>query len=122
MIAAVKEGDIKLLEKLLRKGVNLNLLSNNQLFPPPLFQAAELGKIDMMQWFIEKGANLNQISMGQSALERAITADQVEAVEYLLMHGADPNIEYDDITMPTALLTAIKNTSPDINIKKTLPL
>ncbi|KAF4464589.1 hypothetical protein FALBO_8583 [Fusarium albosuccineum] len=79
----------------------------------PLFAAARRGNIPLMQKCLDAGAKVDTcwnsrhlsfgISVNQRPLRGAIFFAQLEAVEWLLDHGADPNNTYDEVFKSTPL-------------------
>ncbi|KAK7946950.1 uncharacterized protein PG986_011271 [Apiospora aurea] len=59
----------------------------------PLCQAATIGSLAQLKFLLHEGANINgHDEEGQTALIRAIAANQLGVVEYLLKCGADPSV------------------------------
>jgi ankyrin repeat protein len=57
----------------------------------PLEVAAEKGFVDVIDLLIARGASPNYLSKSGTALSAAIREMQLEAVQALLLHGANPN-------------------------------
>jgi len=66
----------------------------------------------MVQWLINHGADPNLEAIGQTPLEDAVSADQVEIVKYLLENGADPNLAFDS-PKENALIVAVTKYTDD---------
>ncbi|KAK8071322.1 hypothetical protein PG997_011525 [Apiospora hydei] len=59
----------------------------------PLCQAATIGSLAQLKFLLHEGANINgHDEEGQTALIRAIAANQLGVVEYLLKSGTDPSV------------------------------
>lgn len=86
------ENDIKLIDMLINKGVNINhMFSWNNRKVTPLVYAAITGRLDMVKYLIKKGANVNAVdTIGSSALHH--TTNNYSIVKYLLKNGADTSI------------------------------
>lgn len=89
---AAQKGNTVLLEKLLKKGADLNVPNNSERFSTALSAAAGEGRLETVKWLLGKGADINLLAHGKTALEDAVGEDQVQIVRYLLGEGADPNI------------------------------
>lgn len=63
----------------------------------PIFLAVTGGHLELAKWLLEKGANINQLTKyGDTTLNALIGGGKpsywLEAVEFLMAHGADPTI------------------------------
>lgn len=57
----------------------------------PLFDAAWDDSIERLQSLLHGGADLHEESSGMTALSAAIANDSLQAFQFLLDHGVDPN-------------------------------
>lgn len=113
LMRALFSNDLKKIESLLEKGVNVNQRDGDSYFP--LFIAARRGNHKAMQMLLDAGAEVNMTTAyGITALHRAVgsdhdgrcsTSNYLNCVEKLLKHGADPNFK--DINGDTPLGDAI---------------
>ncbi|KAK5656678.1 hypothetical protein OQA88_4658 [Cercophora sp. LCS_1] len=77
------------LKRLINAGADVNILDNENQTP----LNSGVISLDKIKLLVEAGTNLNiQDSRGRTALSELAEAEDVEAVEFLLKHGADPNI------------------------------
>ena len=102
LIAAVREKDFDVAEKLLEKPINVN--ANNG---GALLYAVLAGDFRLVQTLVEKGADPN-LSNGQ-ILETAIKNNHEDIANFLLDCGADPNIS--DMGGSHALCAAVEKRS-----------
>ena len=81
---------------------------------PPLMAAASGGHLDIMDLLVKAGAKVNRVTLDDfsSALTVAASRGQVEAVQWLIAHGA--NVNHDDVHGRTALMLAEENGHPAI--------
>ncbi len=88
LFAAVRGGDVELVEKLLKSGADVNVV--NEELETPLHLAAGGGHLGLVELLIKHGADVNaQDSEGRTPLCIA-TANNDVVVELLLKHGATP--------------------------------
>lgn len=91
LYCATLNGNYDVVHLLLKLGANVNVQHNET----PLTAAARNGKerIRILELLINFGASVNhQIPNGRTALFFACAFDHMDAVEFLLQKGADPNI------------------------------
>lgn len=89
MHIAAEQGDVPMLDYLLKHGGQLELRGGHFDEGTPLGTAAAAGKLEAVKFLLAKGANPNGLgSKGEVPLDRAAT---VEVAQYLLDHGADIN-------------------------------
>lgn len=80
-----------------------------------LFEAVCAGDVALAQQLIEANANVDYYQpasanySGESCLVAAIDTDNIEMVELLLNHGADPNLQDENSNTPLALAIAAGN-------------
>ena len=91
---AAGDGDLPLVQLLVRLGVDVNLSSGT--FIPDdtaVGSAAMHGHLEVVKWLLEHGAKLNFIAYGavRSALTDAIDSGNFELVKLLVERGADVN-------------------------------
>ena len=90
---ATRNGHKKIVELLLQRGADVNVLSQDR-GNSPLMEAAVRGDDLSVRRFLEAGANPNLISKsGQTALMLAIGEGHKEIVKVLLEYKADINIK-----------------------------
>ncbi|PGG98204.1 hypothetical protein GX51_06924 [Blastomyces parvus] len=77
-----------------------------------LLYVAYSGDMETAKMYIEHGANINEVGGGVlfkvTALSVAVRRNHVDLVKYLLAHGADVELVFDELTGRTALQTAAK--------------
>ncbi|XP_061174017.1 poly [ADP-ribose] polymerase tankyrase-like isoform X2 [Saccostrea echinata] len=90
---AVQNGDMKLLNVLLKHGANVNkALSAGKDKLTPLMLAAAHGHLDIARRLIQMGATVEQLDkFKRSALTHAVMNGNANVASYLLYLGADPN-------------------------------
>jgi ankyrin repeat protein len=81
---------------------------------PPLMAAASNGHLGIMDMLVKAGAKVNRVTLEDfsSALTVAASRGQVEAVQWLVAHGA--NVNHDDVHGRTALMLAEENGHPAV--------
>jgi ankyrin repeat protein len=122
LIHACEKNDIDLAVKLLQKGVKPNGSqfvgrehhSDAEYFAPlmssPIVYAAENGNLELVKILLAYGANPNECCCScETSLHAAIIGKHVSVVEYLLDHGADPNIKFDTRANALELAQESKN-------------
>jgi alpha-galactosidase len=88
-IAAIHDGDLARVTKLLAQGANVNATDNNQ--STPLMQAAAAAPVEVVRLLLDKGADIHaRDKSGFSPLLVAAYAGHLETVQLLLEKGADP--------------------------------
>ncbi|MDR3562134.1 MAG: ankyrin repeat domain-containing protein [Negativicutes bacterium] len=65
-----------------------------------LYHAALTGDIELARQSIAQGADVHYRELNRSVLEAAVMGDNIEVAEYLLQHGADPNMKSTDGLTP----------------------
>ena len=97
---AVWDNNILLVEELLDKGVNPDLVDHFD--KSLLMTASEEGFFDIVQLLLDHGANVNirLVVLGYTALGYACENGHVEIVKLLLSHGAKPNEKYNNGSSP----------------------
>ena len=106
--------NIEILEKLERKGVDFNILSENAFYPFALAVAANEGHVNIVKWLIKNGANPNLETSRKTALSVAMYSHnfhKYEVIKYLLKSGADPDfiLNKGRHTEETVFFRAIQN-------------
>ncbi|GFF65878.1 ankyrin repeat domain-containing protein 50 [Aspergillus lentulus] len=89
--AAVRQGDLELTRKLLKKGANANVGFCAQASLTPLQQASARGDEDLVRILIGHGADVNGLpcrSGGRTALQAAVENGHVSMAKMLLESGA----------------------------------
>ena len=84
---AVKMGDIKQVEKLVRRGVNINCISVQSNLTACQI-AASYGDFEMLKCLVSLGADLNAGHVFSNVVDLAIRNDDIVMVEFLLEHNA----------------------------------
>jgi ankyrin repeat protein len=108
---AAQKGNTVLLEKLLKKGADLNVSNNSEHFSTALSAAAGKGRLETVKWLLGKGTDINLLAHGKTALEDAVGEDRVEIVRYLLGEGADPNLKSEETDEDALFYAATRPTS-----------
>ncbi|MBN8541403.1 MAG: ankyrin repeat domain-containing protein [Deltaproteobacteria bacterium] len=91
---AARTADIEVMKKMVAEGKEVD--STSEVGVTALLVASRMGNLQTMKWLLENGANAKHLDHDrQSALSYALTGlatgpKQVQAVELLLKHGADP--------------------------------
>lgn len=92
---AVRKNDISLLELLLKKGADINVLLKHQgkEWNTPLLIAIGYGNLTLIKFLVDSGADVNKsINYGgveiRSPLKHALDLQKPEIVQYLMQHGA----------------------------------
>jgi ankyrin repeat protein len=89
---AVKDGDIKVLYRMVRGGHDIN--ARDGLGQTALMRAAHAGGRDMVEWLIKMGAELNHASKANlSALMLAVISGHPQIARLLVAAGADVSIQ-----------------------------
>lgn len=70
-----------------------------------LYYAAEIGDLEQVRHWLNQGGNPNYQEGQYTVLQKAVQNGHVAVVEYLLQHGADPNLKSSETGM-TALMLA----------------
>ncbi len=97
LLAAASGGNEKVLQHLLKQGLDVN--QSNNLGWTPLFIAAREGHAEFAAQLISKDANPNmQTDTGATALMMVIVSDfkqkdRLDLLEYMLKRKADPNLQ-----------------------------
>ena len=103
---ATRNGHKKIVELLLERGADVNVLSQDR-GNSPLMEAAVRGDDVSVRRFLESGANPNLISKsGQTALMLAIGEGHTDIVKVLLEYKADPDIK-DSLGMTARMYASI---------------
>ena len=91
LMNATKRGDLKLVQQLLRQGVNPN--SHDAVHNTPLTFAARDGRLHIAKALIEAGAHVNWVDDEKvTPLILAAFKGHTDIVDLLLVHAADPMI------------------------------
>ena len=111
LLFAARNGDVASATVLLDAGAGPNdSLSDGT---SALVLAAHSGHGDLGTLLLERGANPNNVGIGYTALHVAVLRSDLQLVEALLQHGADPNVR---MTRGTPL----RRNTTDYNLHKTL--
>lgn len=89
---ATRKGNVAVIKKLLKRGVDVNLSTSD--LGTPLTGAAQLGNLEIVRVLLAAGAEPNQAdSTNYTALMHAASKGHGEMVKLLLKLNADPNIQ-----------------------------
>ena len=98
LIRSILQNDATSASRSIQNGADVNArcyLSENKTYYP-LVQAAIVGSLEIVKLLVESGADVNQQQMnGESALANAAniaSREHLQIAQYLLEHGANPNI------------------------------
>ena len=106
-------GQKETVDFLLKKGADVNKISNNPMKLAPLHSAVAAQQIEIVKMLIEQGANVNAQQMkGVTALHSAAHNGLKDIVQFLLENGADTQIKMEDGTLPIDF--AKKDNFPEI--------
>lgn len=98
ILESAKQGNLDVIKKCLANGANVNA-KDKKFGTTPLMYASYGGndtkqRLEMVKYLISKGAKVNAKSnCGDTALIRAIFANDFEIVKFLIKSGADLNIK-----------------------------
>ncbi len=97
LVPAAAGGNVKLVEKLLDMGIDVNkpgrVAIGESTFMTPLQAASHSGHTPTISLLIERGARVDDADdQGRTALYLAVNKSHAKAAMYLLEHGADPNL------------------------------
>ena len=90
---AAFDGDIPEMARLVAAGYSLELFDD--LEKAPLHYAVENDKLEAVRWLLDQGANINsnnEPKIGETPLCVGAQGSSLQVVEFLLKHGADPDI------------------------------
>ncbi len=90
LLFAASQGYVEIAELLIGAGADINGRAGNG--TSPLVVATHSGHSEFAQLLLDKGADPNSIDAGYTALHAAILRGDLETVEALLEHGADPDV------------------------------
>lgn len=91
MLSAIERGDVRRIGLLGHLGVNPN--SDVWMVGGLMHCASEAGKVGAMAKLQELGANVNRLDgYGGTPADAAVEGNQVQALQWLLAHGADSSI------------------------------
>lgn len=91
LFAAIIEGDIEQIQRLIEEGLNVNLADENGCTLVHL--AAFNNKKEIVEFLFEKGANINAVDKEQrTPLHYAVSEGHEEIVKFLLEKGANINV------------------------------
>ena len=92
MLKACKSGDLQQIRSLVEQGASVNI-SDNKFNNSPIMHATISNCIPCMEFLIEYGADIHhRNSASADALIWASMQCTAETVQFLLNHGADPNV------------------------------
>ncbi len=94
---AAKQGNLRVVEKLLQKGVDIESHDEGRGYTA-LMHAANAGKIEVVQFLLDKGADVNGkgTDLGRSALMLAAWEGHTEVAQLLINKGAKVNKQRSD--------------------------
>jgi ankyrin repeat protein len=88
LLFAARSGDVEMARLLLNNDADIEAVAGNE--TSALVIATHSGHGDLARLLLERGANANTIGAGYTALHAAILRGDLETVNALLAHGADP--------------------------------
>ena len=107
-LIALPSGNLSAIEKCLDEGYDVN--SKDEFGETVLEYALTLGDIQVAKLLIDRGADVNEVVVGNTKLHllainmyRLTEEDRLEIIQYLLEHGADPNLLNDENETPLSL-------------------
>ncbi|CAB0042895.1 unnamed protein product [Trichogramma brassicae] len=113
---AIFNGNINLVEILMRRGANPNLADDNGYTPLHILCLREYDAVDLAKRFFEIGKEFNkpvkvdaQDNEGWTPLHEAIFNGNINLVEILLRRGASPNLADNDKLTPLHAICERKN-------------
>ena len=89
LLFAARQGDVEMARLLLNAGADIDGLAGNG--TSPLVVAAHSGHTALAIELLNRGADANSMGAGYTALHAAILRGDLDTVESLLDHGADPD-------------------------------
>jgi ankyrin repeat protein/beta-lactamase regulating signal transducer with metallopeptidase domain len=95
LVTAGQRGDMPVIRKMLRDGVDVNVVAKVDMRQTALTAAASADRQEAMRFLISKGADINlKVDQTPSTVEAALMNGRTECTDYLLNHGAicDPTI------------------------------
>jgi len=95
--AAVLTGNTRVASLLIAHGARLN--AGDNWYPTPLVAAVADRKWEMVRLLIAHGARVNDRAGGSRALWHAATADDLDAMKFLLAHRANPDTKQAGATL-----------------------
>lgn len=110
MFAAVHDGDIATVAEMLRNGIDVNCIGEND--STPLIVACKNKSLEMCKLLISNGANINaQNKWGMSPLHNAAFYENNDMCELLIKNGADVDMHATNYDGSTPLIQACDNES-----------
>ena len=108
IFAAVTDGNLEELERLIIAGADVNSADQDEM--TPLHYAVDRGLFDAATVLIQHSANVNaQNSDGETPLTLAVTCEHEELVRLLLEHGADKTLKGEHSTGALDIMNDIDN-------------
>ena len=102
-------GNLKAVKLLLEAGANPDTpIVESQDIHVPIFFAADHGHHEILEMLLKYKANINKVGDGMTALHAATYKSDVDMLELLLQHNADPNIIDINGLTPLYIATLIK--------------
>ncbi len=93
--AAAGRGQLEIVQALVRRGVDVNAVRDNENDPEgAVVSAADSGRLEVTHWLVNQGATLNHVVSGKTrcfALTGAVVGGYLEVVKLLVARGADVN-------------------------------
>lgn len=88
----INANDLEMVRHAIHKGANLHSPRNSM---TPMMYAAHEGRIEIMEMLLQAGADINGLNYdGNIPLFFASINRQLDAIDWMLAHGADPNIRF----------------------------
>ena len=116
-LAAVAEGDLDIVDRLIQDGANVNANDESLNTPTPLHMAVREGKSDIVDRLIQAGANVNPDNESldtPTPLQIAVKEGNLDIVDRLIQAGANVNPNNGSLNIPTPLQIAVREGNLDI--------
>lgn len=113
--AAIEVGDFELVELLVQNGANVNEMDQDLV--PLIWKALQNDRFDICKLLLQHGADIDILSteenMERTSLIWAVSCENMEAVKFLVQHGADIE-KTDDCFGATPFLWAVSENKLEI--------
>lgn len=110
MFTAIKDGNLKKLEKALDEGADPNAKTETGI--TMLIAAIGFHRPEMVELLVKNGANVNMLSKsGHTPLMMAVIVADLKLVNFLVKNGADPDFENGNLVGPKSLAAMQRHTA-----------